>query len=420
VTVKTIDVTLSANGSLLPIRQARLTFQTSAPVKEILVSEGETVQKGDTIAVLDTRDLQAALRDAQIARDQQQARLDQALAPPRDVDLAVAKARLNAAKSALAAAAQGTKPEDLQIAKLQIELAGNVLWQKQLQRDETLSLRPEFRNKPGQSANAQDIQLNAAAQQAEYDLQIAQEKYDKIQKKTPDAGPVSSNSDAVLQAQIQLDRLIQGPTPLERQQLKTDLARADLAVQSAQDALNRATLIAPFDGLIVRNTLSSGAIPTAADLVLINDTSSYYTDLSIDETDIPAIKVGQPVALQVDALPKAIITGTVTRVDTTATPIGQLVTYTARVTVDPTPALLRSQMSITATITTNTARDVLTIPNRFVRINETTQRASVLVAHLDGQIAEVPITLGLRNDTDTQVTSGLKAGDRVVLASGNS
>lgn len=55
-----------------------------------------------------------------------------------------------------------------------------------------------------------------------------------------------------------------------------------------------------------------------------------------------------------------------------------------------------------------------------VRINDATQRASALVEHLDGQIEEVPITLGVRNDTDTQITSGLKAGDRVVLAAGNS
>lgn len=56
--------------------------------------------------------------------------------------------------------------------------------------------------------------------------------------------------------------------------------------------------------------------------------------------------------------------------------------------------------------------DVLTVPNRAVRANG---RQRVVEVLYQGQIIQVPVTLGMSNDTMTKVVSGLKEGDQVVV-----
>jgi HlyD family secretion protein len=139
----------------------------------------------------------------------------------------------------------------------------------------------------------------------------------------------------------------------------------------------------------------------------------------MDETDIVNVQRGQPVRLKLDALPDASITGTVTRVALTPVSLDaeqsdQLVTYPVRVTLDSTDQPVRSGMSATTTIIVNELDNVLMLPNRFIRIDRLTQQAYATVER-DGAYVEVPITLGLRNETDSQIVTGAAEGQRVVL-----
>jgi multidrug efflux pump subunit AcrA (membrane-fusion protein) len=76
---------------------------------------------------------------------------------------------------------------------------------------------------------------------------------------------------------------------------------------------------------------------------------------------------------------------------------------------------LRSAMSTTATIVTHQVTTVLRIRNRFVRLDRLAGKAYATVQRPDGRYQEVEITLGLRNDTYSEVKSGLNAGDTVAL-----
>lgn len=405
-----LTVTVSGTGTVQPIRQSSLSFELSQPVKEVLVQEGQSVEAGDVLAILDVTDLEAALQDAEVELRRQQVEFDALIAPAREADIAVARAELTAAQAAAGAAAEGPSAEEIEIARLDTELARNELWQVQL--DNADILAPEFR---GSSAEVQDVQAESAVSLAGYGVDIADANYAATLSEGPDLSALSSANAEAVAAEIKLNDLLDGPDAADAEVVAINLEIARLAVRQARANLAKATLIAPFDGIIAENNLTVGELPPEGTAIDLLDTDSYYIDVAVDETDIAPVRTGQRVGLNLDALPEAEITGTVTRVDVTPTFDGDVVTYTVRVTLDPALVGIRVGMSSTATIIVEELQDTLILRNRFIRIDRLTEDAFVTIQQPDGQFEEVPVVLGLRNDTESQIISGLEVGQRVVL-----
>lgn len=423
VEVGDLSVTVSATGVVAPARQVTLAFEMSAPVRDVLVQAGQPVRAGEVLARLDVADLEASLASARLALELQQIAYEALTAPARDVDIAVARAALDAAWAQVNAA-NATAPDAnrQEIARLQTELARNRLWQQQLQLGERLN-PPE--PPPGVPISAipvlsddQRRQFEATLRQSDYEVLIALANQESLAGRGPDVGSLSAASAQVVSAQAQLDRLLDGPSEIDLSMAELELERAELALDLAAFNLSRAILVAPFDGIVARVSLTPGELPPPAasgGAVEMIDASSYYIDLAVDETDVVAVAPGQPAALAFDALPESRVTGTVTRIAPTPTRIGQVVTYTTRVTLDPTLEPVRTGMNATATVVVNQLEDVLLLRNRFIRIDRSTQEAFVTIQRPDGRFEEVRVELGLRNDTHSQIVSGLTAGQRVVL-----
>jgi HlyD family secretion protein len=420
-----MTVTVSATGAIMPARSVSLSFELGAPVQEILVGEGQAVQQGDVLARLDVANLESALTNAQITLDAQQASYAALTAPARDVDIAVAQAAVDVAEAQLGSASLGADPNQVEIARLQAELARNTLWQTQLQRDagaaqtqqqieQAAELGFDTSGIPEPPNPADNV--SPPITQAEFGVELADVNAQGVVNQPADMAGLSAANAQLVAAQVQLDRLLNGPTDMELQITDMQLQIAQLAVDQAQAALNRAVLTAPFAGIIAKNNLIVGDIPSSDEpAIQLIDTASYYVDVSVDETDIVKLEVGQTVNVRVDALPTTEISGTVTRVAATPVRAGQLITYTVRVTLDPTAAPLRVGMTSTATIVVSQLEDVLIVPNRFIRVDRATQQAYVTIQRGDGAFEEVPVTLGVRNETESQIVSGIDAGQRVVL-----
>jgi HlyD family secretion protein len=420
-----LTVTVSATGSIMPARQVGLVFELSAPVSEVLVQVGQSVKQGDVLARLDVSDLEGALNNAQLGLETQQVAYDALTTPAREVDIAVVQAAVNAALAQAGAASLGAGADEIEIARLQAELARNQLWQAQLQRDlgpaQIEQLREQLQAS-GLGSGALPPPVNPADNvspqitQAEFGVELADVQAEGVINQPPDVAALSSANAQLVAAQAQLDRLLNGPTDMELQVAETQLAIAQLSVEAAQAALNRGTLVAPFDGVIAEHNLVVGETPpTDQAAIQLIDPSGFYVDVAVDETDIVKLAEGQVVELRLDALPDDQITGVVTRVAITPVRAGQLVTYTARVTLDPTDAPVRVGMTATATIVVNKLENVLTVPNRFIRIDRATQQAYVTIQRGNGAFEEVQVTLGVRNETESQIISGIEAGERVVL-----
>lgn len=437
-----LQVIVSGTSTLSPRQQIPLLFEGTGLVTQVLVKEGGFVEAGMVLAKLDTVDLEAALREAQNTLDLQRAAFDALTTVPRDVDIEAARAALAAAQAAFnAASLTGPNAEQVEIARLQSELARNQLWQVQLQRDgatTAITLNPinpddipqnfqipqtiiEDVNEVIDGINLRALnlgpvlQLESAVTQADYGVQIADANYGAVLNNGPDYGALSSANAARIQAEIALDRLVNGPSERDVRLAEIDLQIAQLALEQAQASLNKMVLTAPFSGIIAQNNLTVGEPPPNGPALLLIDSSSYHIDLPIDETDIVNVEEGQTALVIFDALPGVEIVGRVTQLALTPVRIGQLVTYRVRVLLDPTTQPVRVGMSATARIIVNELENVPVLRNRFIRIDRSTQRAFVVVQRADGIYQEVEVVLGLRNETHSQIVDGLAVGAQVVL-----
>ncbi|MEP7292081.1 MAG: biotin/lipoyl-binding protein, partial [Chloroflexota bacterium] len=128
-----LRLTVSATGAVTPRRQVPLVFESSGIVREVRVTEGESVAEGDTLALLDTADLESSLSDAEVRLSIQQIANDALTSPARPEDLSAAEAAVNAAQASVNAAYSSGDSNQAEIARLRGELARNQLWQAQLQ-----------------------------------------------------------------------------------------------------------------------------------------------------------------------------------------------------------------------------------------------------------------------------------------------
>ena len=402
-----LAITLNATGTLASLEQTTLVFENTALVEEVLVEVGDMVQAGDVLATLDMTDAEANLRNAQMAVAEAQAMLDALLAEPREIDVAVAEAAVTSATASLSAAAQGPTANDIEIARLETELAQNQLWQSQLNRDIT-----EIR---GDNVYAQAIQVAASLERADINIQVAQANYNDTANSTANQGSVSASSAQRTVAEAKLEDLLNGPTETALAKAQIDLETAQLDVQMALDELEGAVLVAPYTGLVVSENLTVGTLPAAEEAIILIDLTGYTIELSIDETDISHIALGQPASLSVNAFTGEAVTGTISSLSVAPTTNGQLVTYTAEVALDAADVLLRPGMSATASILIDKVENVITVPNRFIQIDESTQQQVVTVQTAPDTYTRVPVSLGLRNTDDSQIVDGLEIGQTIVL-----
>ena len=209
-------------------------------------------------------------------------------------------------------------------------------------------------------------------------------------------------------------RTFQLPWEVKLLELQWDIARANL--DAAKLNLEKAVIVAPFDGVVTDITISEGQeISTAALATLaisLVDTSEIEMRGSIDEIDIAMVKLGQAANITLDALPDEEVNGEVTFISLVGTTLAGVVSYDTTITLENPVAGLRGGMTATAEVIIERRDDVLFIPNRALR---GTWENPWVEVYIDEQVEEREIALGLTNGIDTEVLSGLEEGDEVVL-----
>ena len=133
----------------------------------------------------------------------------------------------------------------------------------------------------------------------------------------------------------------------------------------------------------------------------------------MDEVDAPKIKVGQPVRLTLDALPKRSFPGKVKRVAPYVSAVEkQARTVDIEATFDDPAAIGRLLVgySADAEIILDVRQEVLRVPTSALL-----EGGRVLLLE-DGKLAERKVKTGLANWEYTEITEGLAAGDRIVTS----
>jgi macrolide-specific efflux system membrane fusion protein len=198
---------------------------------------------------------------------------------------------------------------------------------------------------------------------------------------------------------------------------------AEIALQDAKDNAAARTVTAEMDGVITTlnvengDSLSGGTAASAAPIV-ITDPNAYQATVTLAEADISSVKVGQKVILTFDALTDLGLTGKVTRVDAIGSNSSGVVSYSAIITPDVMNPVVKSGMTVTASIITNIAQDVLAAPSAAVKnANDGTKYVQILE---NGVPTNVTVETGLAGDSYVEISSGLAQGQEIVTATSTS
>ncbi|MCG2841526.1 efflux RND transporter periplasmic adaptor subunit [Sandaracinobacter sp. RS1-74] len=192
------------------------------------------------------------------------------------------------------------------------------------------------------------------------------------------------------------------------------------ALGSAETNLSKARIYSPVTGVVLSRDIEPGQT-VAASLnapvlfTIAEDLSQMELQVSIDEADVGEVKEGQDATFTVDAFPGRRFPANIRRVNlgfnesssstTSSSTTGQVVAYTALLTVDNREQTLRPGMTATADIVTTRRENALLVPNAAFRFKPATAQATG--GQQQGGIASAIMPRGPRRATGTRTaTSG--------------
>jgi HlyD family secretion protein len=164
--------------------------------------------------------------------------------------------------------------------------------------------------------------------------------------------------------------------------------------------------------------------------LIATDLTKMQVDTNVSESDIGGIREGEKALFTVDAFPKRNFVGTVTQLRQSPQTVQNVVTYDVVVSVDNTDLALKPGMTAATHIIVDQRQDVLRVPSQALRYmpagapaapagrTGSNRRAQARVFGLrDGKPVPVPVTVGLDDDTFTEIVAGdLTVGDAVVVS----
>lgn len=443
--------TVAAGAPLLKLDSADLERAVANAQQTLTIQEANLAA---LLAPATAADMTAALANVASA----QAALDDLVAGPSDEEIAAAEADVRAANADVSSAAAqlsrlraGADAAEIQAAQIQLDLAQTAATRAAEQHSTILVTEPGGFLSQEQLA---DLEFSARTQalQANANLAAAQEAYNRLL--TGDNNSVATaqaqaalaaaqrdvaqaNLDILLagattaqiagaeatlaQAQANLAQLQRGPAPGQIVQMETAVSQAQIALQRAEYELANATLTAPFAGLVTAVHIHEDEQASGI-LVELVDPASLEVVLNVDEIDIGDITGGQEAMITLEAWPEQEITGAVTAIAPAASAEGTaVVTYRVYLSLGAVDLPVLVGMTANASLLAERATDVLLAPNAAIQVDRSSGRYSVnrVVTDAAGSrsFEEVVVTIGLRDGRYTQITSGLQAGDELLVGS---
>ncbi len=256
-------------------------------------------------------------------------------------------------------------------------------------------------------ANLSSAQSNLAYQKSNYERQ----------KTLYDKGLISAND--FEQARLSFEQA--------QQQVRTNTEN----VKKAETNLGYATITSPIDGIVLSKAVEEGqtvaaSFSTPELFTIAQDLTNMQVIADIDEADIGDVKEGERVNFTVDAYPDDTFEGRVTQVRQVATTESNVVTYEVVISAPNADLKLKPGLTANVTIYTQELNNVLTVPTKALKFtpNEKmlTKEQSIAdcqgaskVWTLEGNVFKaIAVETGLTNGINTEITKGLKAGQKVI------
>ena len=317
------DLQIVAEGKVVPVHSATLSFISGGVVDDIFIVEGSTVKKGDVIAQLSgTERLESQLSSAELAKISAQQAYDDLY---KNVDVMKAQAELAVAQAKIALEDAKDERErknyrrgsdtTLDGIRADAVLAKNALEDA----EEYFNYFEENYNEDDPiraGAMSQLVAAKKANDKAQYNLNYALGYPEANDVEEADAKVALATAN-LAEAERTLDGLKDGkPDPDDVALADAKLKEATASYDAAKAALDDIRLSAPFDGQLVANNLNIGEfIAPGAPAAVIGDVSEWEIETTdLTELDVVNIKEGMPVTIEFDALPDIQLKGVVSKV----------------------------------------------------------------------------------------------------------
>jgi len=392
-----ISTAVKATGTIDPVIMVEVSSQLSGRIASVPVNFNDHVKAGQTIAQLDPEMYAAHVNEAKAIL-----RVAQANAQLQKAALQRAKISLDNAHTAL------SRDED-QLAAAQ---ARQDEAERDYQRKYTLS-------STGSVSNRDLTQSRTQRDAGAADLRALQKQ-------------LKMKAEAIAMAEAELSM---GEANLQNAEAVVAEKRA--AVEQAELDLERTSIRAPIDGVIIKRDVNPGqtvAVSLEAKTLfkIANDLTEMEVHGKIDEADVGQLKVGQRVQFTVDAYPDKTFVGRVLRIHKDPEVVQNVVTYTAIISAPNPELLLLPGMTAVLRITVSDTAEVLKIPNQALRFRSGATSTlepgryptgptvggsgTVWVAGKDGQPRSVVVKLGANDEKSTELLDGsLSEGQELIV-----
>src|SRR5271156_620461 len=171
-------------------------------------------------------------------------------------------------------------------------------------------------------------------------------------------------------------------------------------------------LKAPVNGLVVEQDVSAGQLiqPGTTQCFMISDISTVWVLVNVYQKDLPYVRVGDQVTIQTDTYPE-VFHGRISYVAASLDPNTR--TLQARIETNNPGEKLKKDMYVVATVNAGVITNAIALPDAAV-LRDTENQPFVYAAASSNQFGRRSVALGESLNGQTEITSGLKAGDQVI------
>lgn len=348
-----IEQIISADAVLYPLSQAAIVPKVSAPVERFLVQRGAHVKKGEVLAILEHKDVQAAADQARGALEQAQAN-----------DEMVRQANVPADRL--------KAQNDVATAKTALDAAQKIFDDRQM-----LLKQGALSERDLQSAQVALAQAQSAYNEAEQHLNALNSVTQAQTIKTADA----------------------------------QLTAAKGQSEAAQAQLSYTTIESPIEGVIADRPLYAGEIASAGTpLLTVMDASSVIARAPVPQEQAAVVKVGNEAQAAVPGVDEP-VKGRVTVVSPALDPSST--TEQIWVQIPNPDGALKPGTSVRVTIVARTIPDAIVVPQAAL-VTDSSGAKSVMVVGSDHKAHTRAVEIGITQDGKVQITKGLQPGETVV------
>ena len=254
-----------------------------------------------------------------------------------------------------------------------------------------------------------------------------------------DAQRAQANHNASIISNADLDRARTAVATTEAavQAAERRVEQARATFEGAQDTLSKTTVVSPIDGIVTARRVEEGEVAVigvlnqpGTVLLTISDMSVVESEMEVDETSIPSVKLGQEARIRIDAYPNKTFDGTVTEVGNS--PIiktgtqNEAIKFKVKIRIQNPPADVKPGLSVQADILTGFRAQALVVPLQALIVRDVERKPGEtpkpgapreeegVYLMEAGKARFQAIQTGLLGELSTEVAGGLKGGESLI------